>query len=145
MSSRVVRGLGKLGVTVFGAWSGVLVFLILFSVFDANRLHWFGDKGPILFPILVGAPVGSLSSIFLLNKKESVRFKRAIWGFAITILGPLLGVVLALVALEVLGGVMLVAFPFIVSICSYGLYLTAIYLIGTTHNSNLSASNMTPL
>jgi hypothetical protein len=72
MSSRVFMGLGKLCITIIGAWGGVLVFILLFSLIDADRFHLFGDKGPILFPMLVGAPVGSLSSIFMLNKKELV-------------------------------------------------------------------------
>lgn len=141
MSSPVIRILKNLTSTALAAWGGVVMIWLLYSAFDVKQLHLFGDKGPVLIPMLVGAPLGSLLSIFYLNRKESVRHVKIIGGFVVTLVGPFLGVILALAALEIMGGIMLVAFPFLVSISSYCLYLVAIHIIGTKHDP--PPSNMT--
>jgi hypothetical protein len=141
MSSSVVRTLKNIISTALAAWGGVVLIWLLYSAFDVKQLHLLGDKGPVLIPMLVGAPLGSLLLIFYLNGKEAVRRVKIIGGLVVILLGPILGVILALAALDIIGGMMLIAFPFLVSISSYCLYLLAIHIIGTKHDS--PHSNMT--
>jgi uncharacterized membrane protein YfcA len=143
--SSVVRVLINFGLTGLGAWGGVVVIWLLYLVFDVKQLQLFGDKGPILIPMLVGAPFGSLCAIFYFNKKESVRIKKVVRSFLATMLGSLLGMILALGALEMVGGVMLIAFPFLVSLCAYSFYFAAIHSTGAKHNSDHPSSTRTSL
>jgi hypothetical protein len=133
MSSPLVRLLRGFSLTAFGAWNGVMAIWLLFSALDVKRLHLLGDKGPVLIPMLLGAPVGSLIAICYLNKNGTVGFQKLITNLTVAIMGALLGVAFALMALEIVGGVMLAAFPFLVSICTYSLHLMATHLTEAKH------------
>ena len=114
--------MGKLlveyGASVLTAVAGYLVVSVIHG--SLARLGWEipygGDKGAILFPLLVGLPVGAMTGTVLF---ERLVYNVARWN----VLGVLMGFIfslpaffVALFGMDALGGEVIVAAPFLIAL-----------------------------
>ncbi len=101
--------------------------LLAFSASSVFRMHPFGDKTSVLFPVLVGIPLGCAlgSATNLKMHRPKIYENRGIL-VAAAIVGAL-GAMLCVVLADALEGKILLLSPFIVSILSFGAFCFLIH------------------
>lgn len=120
---------------VICAWLGVLAIAVIVSVFPTAMTGAFGDKGPILGPLVLGAFAGSLSGLFLTNRRRRSAEYRSGWALAAGVPCAAAGVVVSALLADTLGSYALFAFPFVVGLTSYGGYRLASRVVANLSNA----------
>ena len=122
MTTSGPRTLREIAVVELCAWLGVGAVGIVAAAFHAAMTDPFGDKGPVLGPLVLGSISGSLFGLLVADRRLRTGAYRS--GWALLAGGPcaVAGVAAGALVADTTGSYSILALPFIVGLTSYAGY-----------------------